>query len=75
MFDKNTGLTKTSNYKLLFWFYVHSVPLIYGTRTKDWQNSAVDRTLISFIKFQFYYGRFAALQNWALLIHLVEILF
>ena len=64
MFDLNTG--STSNYILLFWFYVRSVPLIYGTGKIGWQNSALDRTSILFIKFQFYCGRFAALQNWGI---------
>ena len=64
MFDINTG--STSNYILLFWFYVRSVPLIYGTSKIGWQNSALDRTSILFIKFQFYCGRFAALQNWGI---------
>ena len=67
MFDINTRLTKTSNYILLFWFYVRSVPLVYGTGTIGWQNSALDHTSILFIKFQFYCGRFAALQNWGIL--------
>ena len=65
MFDINATLT--SNYILLFWFYVRSVPLIYGTGTIDWQNSALDRTSILFIKFQFYCGCFAAIQNWGIL--------
>ena len=64
MFDINTRLTKTSNYILLFWFYVRSVPFIYGTGTIGWKNSALDRTSILFIKFQLYCGRFEALQNW-----------
>ena len=33
MLDRNTMLTKTSNYISLFWFYVRSAPLIYGTGT------------------------------------------
>ena len=66
MFDRNTRLTKTSNYILLFWFYVRSVLLIYGTGTLVWQNSALDRTSILFIKFLFCCGRFAALQNWGI---------
>ena len=42
-------------------------PLTYGTGTIGWQNTALDRTSILFIKFQFYCDRFAALQNWAIL--------
>ena len=71
MFDRNTRLTKTSNYILLFWFYVRSVPLIYGSGTIGWQNSALDRTSVLFIKFQFYCGRFAALQNWEITITII----
>ena len=37
---------------------------IYGTDAIGWENSALDRTSVWFIKFQFYCGRFAALQNW-----------
>ena len=39
---------------------------IYGTGKIGWQNSALDRTSVLFIKFQFYCGRFAALQNWGI---------
>ena len=42
-------------------------PLTYGTGTIGWQNTALDRNSILFIKFQFYCDRFAALQNWAIL--------
>ena len=42
MFDINARLT--SNYILLFCFYVRSVPFIYGTGTTGWQNTALDRT-------------------------------
>ena len=64
MFDINARLT--SNYILLFWFYVRSVTLIYGTGTIGWENSALDRTSILFIKFKFYCGGLAALQNWGI---------
>ena len=66
MFDRNIRLTETSNYILLFRFYVRSLPLIYGTGTIGWQNSALNRISILFIKFQFYCGRFAVLQNWGI---------
>ena len=73
MFDINTGLTKTSNYILLFWFYVRSVTLIYGTSTIGSQNTSLDHTSILFIKFQFYCGRFAALQNWGILYQKISV--
>ena len=61
MSDRNTRLNETSNYKLLFWFYVRSVPLIYGTGTIVWYNFALDRTSILFIKSQFYCWLFRSL--------------
>ena len=73
MFDINARLT--SNYILLFWFYVRSVTLIYGTGTIGWENSALDRTSILFIKFKFYCGRLAALQNWVIWYELIWLCF
>ena len=46
---------------------------IYNIMDTQGGGTALDRTLNLFIKFQFYCGRFVALQNWGIFYHKISV--